>query len=579
MKRLFIIVAILFSTSSYAAQLDLPRDAEGWTIFTPSADSRIVYVSSSGNDSTAQVYNSTSFADPFKPSGEQAFATYAAAFANIRQGYPDWILFKRGDTFYQAMGSNVPRGRSITEPALVAWYGADGDMPLLMTPKGIDAFNMKRTAYYSAVSGLDFYAYTRDPNNPSYAGTDKAGGISFTVWSNADAWGEGILVEGCRLRYYTGGISVANVSTDQSRPFAGVTIRRNTILDSYADTDAGSHKTMGMWSQDMHDLILEENIFDHNGWYDKYGGSIGYANIYNHNTYFQDTHETIFRGNMFLRGSNMGTKFTANGKTHAATGITIKNNLYYGSMIGVGIGGNKGGADYRFKDIIVDGNVFTRLGSLEQTNQSIAWGIEVIDNQDSLITNNLILNDFAASGNSYGIALLNKLKNVTISNNTIYNIDGHGFFLNNHHNPVGTLSFQESSLLNNIIQKTTGYTIKNRVTALPETIAGNIVDNNSETPFAFADSAKNLVNWQTDTGDMSTVIQKYSFVDPTRDIDTYMASIGETASVDTFIQKARQMGRFNWDNRFTAASVNGWIKAGFEINFAPNILTITSPKK
>ncbi|MGD8240329.1 MAG: hypothetical protein PVH68_17370, partial [Armatimonadota bacterium] len=49
----------------------LERDAEGWTIFEPSADTRILYVSSSeGDDGTAVAYEPADGAvgwDPFMP--------------------------------------------------------------------------------------------------------------------------------------------------------------------------------------------------------------------------------------------------------------------------------------------------------------------------------------------------------------------------------------------------------------------------------------------------------------------------------------------------------------------------------
>ena len=50
----------------------LPKDENGWTIFTPSADTRIMYVSNSeGDDSTATYYaaSDTNIAvNPFNPS-------------------------------------------------------------------------------------------------------------------------------------------------------------------------------------------------------------------------------------------------------------------------------------------------------------------------------------------------------------------------------------------------------------------------------------------------------------------------------------------------------------------------------
>jgi len=103
--------------------LDLPRDNYGWTMFSPSSDTRIMYVSASGNDSTGAVYNSKSYSDPFSPSLPSSFKTYAAAFAHARNGYPDWILFKRGETFYEAIGSQIVNGRSASEPFAGAGSG------------------------------------------------------------------------------------------------------------------------------------------------------------------------------------------------------------------------------------------------------------------------------------------------------------------------------------------------------------------------------------------------------------------------------------------------------------------------
>src|SRR5690606_36580387 len=59
---------------------------DGWTILTPCADSRVVYVSSSqGNDA----FDGLSEATPKR--------TIAAGYALLRDGYPDWLLLKSGD--------------------------------------------------------------------------------------------------------------------------------------------------------------------------------------------------------------------------------------------------------------------------------------------------------------------------------------------------------------------------------------------------------------------------------------------------------------------------------------------------
>ena len=60
----------------------------GWTVLAPSPDSITVYVSSSeGDDSNDGLTPAT------------AKRSIDAASVLIRDGYPDWLLLKRGDTF------------------------------------------------------------------------------------------------------------------------------------------------------------------------------------------------------------------------------------------------------------------------------------------------------------------------------------------------------------------------------------------------------------------------------------------------------------------------------------------------
>ena len=54
MKTPISIMSILFISQFVLAQLPV---VNGWTVFTPSSDSRIIYVSSTGDDATAQIYS------------------------------------------------------------------------------------------------------------------------------------------------------------------------------------------------------------------------------------------------------------------------------------------------------------------------------------------------------------------------------------------------------------------------------------------------------------------------------------------------------------------------------------------
>jgi hypothetical protein len=118
------------------AQNVLPRDPGGWTVFAPSTDTRIHYVSSTeGDDGTATWYGPASpevGADPFAPTGVvRPYRTVAAASNAARDGYPDWVLLKRGDTWYETL--RLRNGRADAEPSVVCSYGPGCERPTLKT--------------------------------------------------------------------------------------------------------------------------------------------------------------------------------------------------------------------------------------------------------------------------------------------------------------------------------------------------------------------------------------------------------------------------------------------------------------
>jgi len=42
-----------------------------------------------------------------------------------------------------------------------------------------------------------------------------------------------------------------------------------------------------------------------------------------------------------------------------------------------------------------------------------------------------------------------------------------------------------------------------------------------------------------------------------------VVSIGDTATIDAFVQKVRAQDRYSWDPKFTGDVVNSWIRSGF----------------
>lgn len=84
-------------------------------------DSRLVYASaSSGNDAN----------DGLTPATPKR--TLAAAAELMRQGFPDWLLLRRGDQWNEGLAGFSFSGRSVSEPAVVTAYGPGGAAPRVM---------------------------------------------------------------------------------------------------------------------------------------------------------------------------------------------------------------------------------------------------------------------------------------------------------------------------------------------------------------------------------------------------------------------------------------------------------------
>src|ERR1041385_8421933 len=81
-------IAAVAAIALLSCRLDAALDADGWTVVQPSSGTIIYYVSSSQGDDANP---GTSSAAPLR--------TVGAAVARLRDGKPDWLLFKRGDVW------------------------------------------------------------------------------------------------------------------------------------------------------------------------------------------------------------------------------------------------------------------------------------------------------------------------------------------------------------------------------------------------------------------------------------------------------------------------------------------------
>lgn len=543
----------------------LAQDAEGWTILKPSADTRICYVSSSkGNDQSARPYAANDPAvgkDPFMPkAGIKPYKTLGKALAATREGAPDWILLKRGDAWIgQTLG--VRNGQGPAAPFVISAYGPGDERPVLKHGALVGMALGFKERHDLAIVGIEFYAHTRDPKSPDFV---DASGQKSGFHARSEGAFERVLLEDCCFRFSI--IALEQYGTGRSRDLV---IRRNLFLDAYAVPKAGASGLMltGL------PALIEENVFDHNGWYEDPRIEAAKPTIYNHNIYVtpvsaQTRRGTILRGNLILRGSSMGTKFVGDAK-FPLTNLILDNNLYSDGEIGASLGGNAEGPA-RFQNIFVINNVFTDMGRTNPLGRRSAWGLEARDWDHGLIANNLFIHQANKDViSTLGIFLFRNLNDVTVKNNILHGLisvepifritDGAGQtgvvisenWIEGHNRNVPLLEIPE---------KHTGFKFEGNHYVSSAQGGNQVRVGKRPVP---------LKQWQSQARETAKLPKKSPFPDPNRTLATYQKSMGGEPTHEAFFAEARKQSKAHWRKEYTAAAVNDYLRAGFGLPTIP----------
>jgi len=530
----------------------------GWTVFEKSVDTRIVYVSSSEGDDTwsglASGWNGTD--GPRK--------TLRAAVNLVRNGSSDWMLLKRGDVWMneslwvtstiQIWEKDNKIGRSPDQPIIFASYGNSTKRPLLKTGNqtGFWAWGTENIA----ILGLEIYADERDTNTPIY--TSPAG-----VWLLYD--NKNILIEDNYIHMYDTDI-IAQSSTGKNA--SQITIRRNVITDAY---NINNNHAQGIFTSEVYGLVIEGNVFDHNGWRDNTPG--GEPSMFNHNIYLNEGKNTLVKNNVFLRASSIGNKI-ASDKTLGHENLTIENNFYQAGEIGISLGG----VDVvypSYRDVAVRGNVFMYVGEDSPTNRSLAWYITGKSIDGLNITNNYML-DQEKWNNAFALRLIREINNLQIKDNVIYNLKGTGFIFDAQGNNWTNISILNNQVQDNLYPYSL---IQHTGPSIGITYFGNQYFSSTVSTNWFKVNGLTIdfANWTAFSGEINGKAEKIIYPDPSRNLVSYQASLGKEATRDAFIAEAKQQSKFNWRQEYTAGAVNNYIRAGFELKSKPTLI-VTEPR-
>ena len=488
----------------------------GWTPLNPSPDSRLVYVSSStGNDS----FNGLSESTPKQ--------TLAAAFALLRDGYPDWLLLRCNDSWSEAMPSWGKSGRSAAEPMVVRSYGT-GERPLLLTgsSRGFDLTSYPTARAHLAITDIHCIAHTN-------VGTASDGGVEIV-----NSWSD-VLIENCRFERYQTNISIQGLET---RP-RDIRIRRCVINGSIAVSGLSSGVLVGH----ADDILIEENLFDHNGWNLSIPGCT--PTVFSHNVYINPDNTTgvITRGNIVARGAASGLR---------SSGWLCEDNLMLQNPVGLALG-----PDTR----IVRRNVFLDSRNIDAANPrglgmdgTIGPGVQIYDNT--------LAHQVSGTGNTRAISLGGVYNGLTLRHNVVYDwvqtVNSQAPALVLDGAPTGSVS-----VVDNQFQQNHGALIAQfqPVPLFAYTFARNLYFNTgTPSPFLAMPSPLTYAEWLARSGELGSQFEQRTYSAPDRSIATYMMSMGGAPSLDAFLSLAAQQSRQNWRPEFTAAAVNQYIRDGFD---------------
>jgi hypothetical protein len=499
-----------------------PGGGPGWSVFKASTDTRVVYVSASeGDDQNSGL------------SVELPVRSLGAAYERMRAGFPDWMLLKRGDTWVTPFPEWRKGGRQELEPMIVGSYGL-GARPRIQTASAGGFFSFASSAERLAhFVMMDLHFWSDRPG-----GASPDAGITFlNNWEN-------VLVENCRIEGFRDNIVVEWL---ESRP-RGIRVRRNLILDSHST----AWFSQGLFAGGVDGLLIEENVFDHNGWLRGMPGA--HATVFNHNMYLHGT-----CSNVTVRG-NISARASATGASQRCAGIS-EDNLFLQNPTGLYYGGENAKAMESGRGAIRN-NVLMDGRDIDSENQR-GIGITIAGAEDVEVYGNIVSHQRTGTGNVLALDLGASLKSIGVYRNIIHDwtctSTGLGMFIDLRQG-LGVRVTDNS--ISQVHGGFVGAWIPNRGVDHGGVFGRNSYFTANPPPHEFYYGML-YGDWLNSSAEVHSLFAAPSFSSPERDIASYMMSLGRTPTIEAFLDAVRQQERSTWDPAFTAAAVCGYIRAGF----------------
>lgn len=518
--------------------------SSGWTELTPSPDTRMVYVSPTGSD----------FQDGLTPS--TAKRSINAGMNLLRDGFPDWLLLERGGVWEANLQMSLS-GRSKTEPLVIGSYGT-GPRPRLETPVGTDGIsNYRGGVEHVRVVGLEL-------TSKNYDGTGSVpAGIFLLGWFND------LLFEDLYIHNYASTVVIQNQVTDPAQYMTDIRLRRSIMARAYKVGD--NQHPQGIYAEGIDGFLLEECTFYRCGFDPDVPGSN--ATIFRHTCYFQvQTKNVTARRNITLETSSHGYQFRGS-NTFADDNLLVRVPIaiLVGSGDDPGLTPDGGASGIIQNNVILDGRDIggNPRGFGFATNNLVSATV-----RGNVFAHTQLTHDFSSP---FWFGRQNHPENVgvnnlTIEDNVVYNWRGHLLSADSSsaHGTYTNISFFDNQLQSSLAQVTAPWILSMDAGHPLEWSSGgnefyNI--NPSDRDFAIGGAYYDLAGWMAQVGDMTSVENQVSYVDPLRTPQLYVDHLEQlppgTSTFQDFVDIVLGQSMEDWDPRYTAGAINAWIRAGF----------------
>lgn len=531
----------------------------------PSSSSKIIYVSTLGNDSNDGL------------SADNPVQSLTKAVKLTKKNSSDWIVLKRGETFNDSFGivksknKSALGGKVVDKPFVITSYGESVQRPIIQPKEnGIDLWGPFKNV---TISGLEFYS------QPGTGGTGirtLGEGKNYVIHDN-----------------YISGFSV-NI-TVQGKPennkwFDKVIVKDNIITNS---STAGKSHSQGMFVLGTKQLTIEGNVFDTCGWHLDRNGELEnsrIATIYNHCIYLQNGgYPAKLRKNIITRASSHGLQ--------ARSGAFVENNIFARNPIQFFLSskGLKGSANTTNmsanNNIVLEGN---------DINYDLVRGVGIQHNNaySARYSNNIIAHVLAASEhNKKGIDVVCNTydEHTSISGKCQASFKGN-FVFNWGNESGGNLIFANNKINNLFVkhsfQKNTFVAVSDGVQLanLKKEVLENRYKFSNNTYISESLANKSLFSlpeshratfivWKKSIEPKAKAIYKFSFTDPCRTMATYYDDfvlgdlekdnceiMHDNKLFEQFIELAKQKNALVKGSGVNVDSFAHYIKEGFEID-------------